>query len=191
MRKGWLLIVAAAAAMCLSGCSGTTVPGTGADAGHGDGTNDPTGDPANARAIVWQGKGIDWKDEIRLVRRPAGETEIVTHGQGPSSACKAPDYAVEVSESLIYTGEHGQGFTSFSVEAANLPSVLPGVSAASSGGLKGLQAGKAYGGMSQVVCMTAEQWAHARRDTSNTYTITVTAFPYDDSKESFSLKTAQ
>jgi hypothetical protein len=142
-------------------------------------------------SIIWIGKGLNWDYQIKLIHKPNDQVEFITHGRGEVKPCEVPNYAVEMSEGLIYKGGHGDKIKSFKASFNGIPSFLPSVSEMSPGSESGFEKGKLYG-MSQNACFSEDQWKLMKHDTTNTFKVTVAAYPYDlDSKETISLKTAR
>jgi hypothetical protein len=138
--------------------------------------------------IVWLGKGVNWDYQIKLIHKPNDQVQFISHGIAGIKPCVAPDYAVEISEGLIYKGHNGGKFTSFKAVYEGSPTFLNPVNEMSYGSPQGLDDGKPYG-TEHSDCFTKSQWVRMQEDTSNTVKVTVTAYPYNKSAETITLKT--
>lgn len=136
--------------------------------------------------ITWQGKGKKWDYRITLIHKPIDEVSFVGHVE----PCAAPDYAVEISEGLIYKGHNGSQFTSFKARYEGSPAFLTPISEMSYGSPQGIENGKPYG-MKHIACFTKAEWERMQEDTSNTVRVSIVAYPLKNSIETISVDIAR
>jgi hypothetical protein len=141
-------------------------------------------------SIIWLGKGVNWDYQIKLIHKPNDQVQFIGHGQREAKPCEVPDYAVVVSEGLIYKGHDDGKFTSFKSTYEGSQSFLNPLSEMSYGSPKGLENSKPYG-TEHSSCFTKDEWERVKSDNSNTVKVTVTAYPYNNSTETISLQTAK
>jgi hypothetical protein len=143
---------------------------------------------ASKDSIIWTGKGVNWDYQIKLLHKPNDQVQFISHGNAGIKPCEAPDYAVVVSEGLIFKGHNGSKFTSFKAVYEGLPAFVPARSEMSMGNPQGLN-DKPYG-TELSACFTKAQWERMQEDQSNAVKVTVTAYPFDNSTETIMLKTS-
>ncbi|WP_274651339.1 hypothetical protein [Paenibacillus humicola] len=123
----------------------------------------------SANDIVWLGKGKNWDYKIELVHKPNDQV-LFLGGVPGGKPCTAPDYAVVVSEGLIYIGR--KDAYRYGASFVGLPSFVSPASQMSSGDPNGLMKHKQLG-TTHSACFTQEQWKRMKRDRSNTVKVTV------------------
>ena len=148
------------------------------------------GKQATNETIVWLGKGLNWEYQIKLIHKPNDQVQFISHGQGGVKPCEAPNYAVEVSEGLIYKGHNGGKFTSFKAVYDGSPLFINPISEMTNGMPKGIESDKPFG-TQHSACFTKAEWERMKTDQTNTVKVTVTAYPYDNSTETITLNTAK
>jgi hypothetical protein len=140
--------------------------------------------------IVWLGKGVNWDYQIKLIHKPNDQVQFISHGQSGANPCSAPNYAVEISQGLIYKGHNGSKFTSFKAVYEGFPAFVNSVSEMTNGVPQGIERDKPYG-TEHSACFTKDEWERMKKDQFNTVKLTVTDYPFENSAETISLKTAQ
>jgi hypothetical protein len=140
--------------------------------------------------IEWLGKGVNWDYQIKLSHKPIYQVQFISHGQSGANPCSAPNYAVEINEGLIYKGHGGSKFTSFKAVYEGSPAFVNPLSEMANGVPQGIESDKPYG-TEHSACFTKDEWERMKKDQSNTVKVIVTAYPFENSIETISLKTAQ
>jgi hypothetical protein len=100
------------------------------------------------------------------------------------------DYAVEISDGLIYKGHNGGKFTSSKAVYDGSPLFVNSISEMTNGMPNGIGSNKPFG-TQHSACFTKADWERMKTDQSNTVKVTVTAYPNDNSTETITLNTAK